>query len=76
MPFWAQWFPLTEGLLEVAEAGHLRGYVVQVGLQGSAHQQRVGQVRDVDAHDGKGVSGTISYKHIVFYLKLEGRQYF
>lgn len=47
---------LTEGLLEVRQAGHLRSHVVQVGLQGSTHEQRVGQVCDVDAHDGKGIA--------------------
>jgi len=48
---------LTEGLLEVLQAGHLGGHVVQVGLEGPAHQQGVGQVRDVDAHDGEGETG-------------------
>lgn len=36
------------------QAGHLWSHVVQVGLQSSAHQQRVGQVGDVDADNGKG----------------------
>lgn len=27
-----------------------------MGLQGSAHEQRVGQVCDVDAHDGEGIA--------------------
>lgn len=38
------------------QTGHLRCNVVQMSLQSSAHQQRVGQVRDVDADNGKGVS--------------------
>lgn len=44
---------LTEGLLEVDQAGHLWCHVVNVGLQCSAHQQGVHQLRDVDAHNGK-----------------------
>lgn len=48
---------LTEGLLEVHQAGHLWGHVIQVCLQSSAHQQRVGQVSDVDAHNGKRKAG-------------------
>lgn len=39
------------------QAGRFGGHVVQVSLQSSAHQQRVSQVCDVDAHDGKGVAG-------------------
>lgn len=39
------------------QVGRFRGHVVQVSLQSSAHQQRVSQVCDVDAHDGKGVAG-------------------
>lgn len=54
--------PLTEGLLEVQQTGHLRGHVVQVGLQSPAHQQRVSQVCDVDAHNGKGKAGERCFK--------------
>ena len=49
-------FRRTEGLLEVYQAGHLWRHIVQMSLQRSAHQQRVGQVRDVDANDGEGIS--------------------
>lgn len=38
------------------QVGHLWSHVVQVGLQSAAHQQGVGQVGDVDAHDGKRIS--------------------
>lgn len=42
------------------QTGRLWGHVVQVGLQGSADQQRVGQVCDVDAHNGKGEAGNVN----------------
>lgn len=38
------------------QGGRFGGHVVQVRLQGAAHQQRVGQVCDVDAHDGEGIA--------------------
>lgn len=44
---------LTEALLEVLQRRRLRSHVEQVGLQGPAHQQRVRQLRDVDANDGE-----------------------
>lgn len=54
---------LTEGLLELQQAGHLWGHVVQVGLQSSTDQQREGQVCDVDAHNGKRVAGKSRWKY-------------
>lgn len=48
---------LTEGLLEVRQARHLWSYVVQMGLQSTTDQQGVGQVSDVNAHNGKRIPG-------------------
>lgn len=57
----------TEGLLEVHQAGHLRCHIVQMSLQSSAHQQGVGQVCDVDANNGKGVSA-LQHTRLSFFV--------
>lgn len=51
------------------QAGHLRSHVVQVGLQGSTYEQGVGQVCDVDAHDGKGIAERRVTKSVGVTLK-------